>query len=140
MLCISSIALSQEQKQTHIMTSDVTVNFGRLGSDCTGRGICSFEETTNKEEANARLIYNEDESLTIIINRTNISKEDEMKILGIALDNNSKTSDITFVMEEPITLNKETNLESKLVTENVELPRGAFPIVITEEDFTITFK
>ncbi|MCP4052318.1 MAG: hypothetical protein GY739_04475 [Mesoflavibacter sp.] len=131
MLCLPFIALSQANK----LSTEANLTFGRHSLDCSGRGTCSFTSPDNKQ-ANTEIIYNKDNTLSLIIDRTRITMEDELKITGQNLQETYRSEDLTFVMEEdfeiPIEIKTKLNMSSNLIV------KGTYPIQVNETHFIIT--
>lgn len=140
LLCITSIAFSQEQKTTKTITTNAIVTFGRYGLDCAGRGVCSFTKTENKREANTTINYNKDHTITLIIDRTKITTTDAIKILGQPVTEQFKASDLTFAMEDHFNLEPELKTSLKTSKQITKIAKGNYPIQITKNHFIITLK
>lgn len=138
MLCITSIAFSQQQKTTQTTSINAMLTFGRLGLDCSGRGACSFKTTENREDTNAVATYNKDNTITFIIYRSKITKEDDLKIVGQPLTRDSKVSDLTFVMEDDLILDTYTKSRLHTPLQLTKIPKGNYALSITEDTYTIT--
>lgn len=140
LMFITAIVFSQEQKEVNKTAINGVSTFGRLGSDCSGRGICSFKASTNKFQSNTRLIYNKDNTVTFFIDQTKITKEDTRKIIGKILTEPSNDNAFTFVMEASLELDSSmlSNLEKTLPITTIL--KGSYPVAITNESFIITFK
>lgn len=140
LLCITSIAFSQNKKASTIATVNTQITFGRQSLDCRGRGTCNFEKAENIENANATATYNKDNTVTLIIDRTKITKENEVKIVGKPLDDVFKVNELVFVMDEDFVLEKEIKSSLKTPEQVTKLAKGNYPIQITKETITITIK
>lgn len=136
LLCLTTIAFSQ-QKKTLI---NAELSLGRLGADCSGRGACGFNTSTTKAQANTQVTYNKDNSITLIIDRSKITKEEEFKIVGQYLTSTSKVNELTFVMEEDLTLEAETKIGLKMGNYLTKIAKGNYPVVITKDTFTIILR
>src|SRR5690606_40766168 len=71
-----------------------------LFRSCRGRGTCGFAKAESKEQANTQIINNKNSTITLIIDRSKITKEEEYKIVGQYLTTTSKVNELTFAMEE----------------------------------------
>jgi hypothetical protein len=140
LLCLTTIVFSQEEKLDTKATTFAKLTFGRYGADCSGRGTCSFNTQATKAQANTKLIYNKNESLTLIIDRTKITLEDEIKIVGKQLTKNSKVNDFLFVMEDDFILDTTQQSNLKLPNDLSYIPKGNYPIQITNDTYIITIK
>ena len=141
LLCLTSIAFSQNQKSAIEASINAKITFGRNGADCSGRGTCSFNTNTNKASANAQIISNRDSNIiTLIIDRTKITNQEEIKIIGQPLSSDSIKKEFAFIMEDDFTLEAETKLQLKAPIQLTKIAKGTYPISITKETFTITFK
>lgn len=140
MLCITTIAFSQEKKEAEKATINAELSFGRLGLDCSGRGVCSFNTNTNKAQLNTQITYNKGNTITLIIDRTKITKTEEYKIVGQYLATTSKVNELTFIMEDDLDLDDETKTSLKTANHLTKIAKGNYPVFITKDTFTITLK
>ena len=140
LLCITSIAFSQDKKTSNSTAINAQITFGRQSLDCRGRGTCSFEKVESIKEANAIVTYNKDNTITLIIDRTKITKEDEAKIVGKPIAEVLNVNKLVFTIQDDLTL--ETEIKSNLKTEQniTKIAKGNYPIQVTKETFTITIK
>jgi len=91
---IPSLSFSQEQD-----AEKANVNVNWSGRGCRGtNGLCNIE-STNKTSANATLQYNEEETLTLVIDRTKLTPEEESNLVSVKLNKNSKENDLIFIMD-----------------------------------------
>ena len=82
LLCLTTIAFSQQKNATEKTTIKGELTFGK-NPDCIRRGgICTFNTSQNKALANTQITYNKDNTITLIIDRTKITIEEEYKIVG----------------------------------------------------------
>lgn len=140
MLCLTSIAFSQEQKTIETLTTEATLTFGRYGTDCNGRGTCGFTTDISKAEANTTITYNKNNTITLIIDRTKVTKEEELKIVGKQLKRSSKLKDLMFVMAEELVLDNNTKHRLNTPKSLTKIAKGNYPIEITKTAFIITLK
>ncbi|WP_290700713.1 hypothetical protein [Lacinutrix sp.] len=144
LLCTISIAFSQE-KRTEKRTEEKTainteLKFGKYTDCLRPGGICTFNVNSNKSQTNTTATYNKDNTVTLIIDRTKITKEDEVKIFGKQLDDVFKVNELVFVMDENFVLEKEIKSSLKTPEQVTKLAKGNYPIQITKETITITIK
>ncbi|QRM89080.1 hypothetical protein FG167_07475 [Lacinutrix sp. WUR7] len=136
MLCLTTIAFSQEKT----VRQTIFVNTSWEGKRCNGsNGLC-YISSTNKAQANTQITYNKENTITLIIDRTKITKEEEYKIVGQHLTATSKVNELTFIMEEDLTLEAETKTGLKTANHLTKIAKGNYPVVITKETFTITLR
>jgi hypothetical protein len=136
MLCLTTIAFSQEKT----VTQTIFVNTSWEGKRCNGsNGLC-YINSTNKSRANTQVTYNKDNTITLIIDRSKITKEEEFKIVGQYLTTTSKVNELTFIMEEDLTLEAETKSGLKTAKYLTKIAKGNYPVVITKDTFTITLR
>ncbi|WAC03719.1 hypothetical protein N7U66_09985 [Lacinutrix neustonica] len=140
LLCITTMVYSQEQKEANNTAIDGVSTFGRLGSDCSGRGICSFTTSTNKSQPNTRLIYNEDNTVTFFIDRTKITTEDVYKIIGGKITEHSKGDAFTFILEASLELDSSMLSKLEITLPITTILKGNYPVAITNESFIMTLK
>ncbi len=140
LLCLTTIAFSQQKNTTEKTTINGELIFGK-NPDCIRRGgICTFNTSQNKAQANTQVTYNKDNSITLIIDRSKITKEEEFKIVGQYLTSTSKVNELTFVMEEDLTLEAETKIGLKMANYLTKIAKGNYPVVITKDTFTIILR
>ena len=137
-LMLPFVVISQNPKTTQNTPINAKSSFGRLGSDCSGRGVCSFNIDSNKAQVNSQLIYNEDYTLTLIIDRNKITKEEEVKIVGEILTETSKVNEITFLMEDELVLKDETKTTLKITNQLTKIAKGNYSALITKNTITLT--
>ncbi|MDO6596362.1 hypothetical protein Q4512_05510 [Oceanihabitans sp. 2_MG-2023] len=140
LLCLTTIAFSQVKNISEKTTINTELSFGRLGLDCSGRGACGFNTSTTKAQANTQVTYNKENTITLIIDRSKITKEEEYKIVGQYLTTTSKVNELTFIMEEDLTLEAETKIGLKTAKPLTKIAKGNYPIIITKDTFTIRLK
>lgn len=144
LLCLTTIAFSQQKNTTEKTTINGELIFGK-NPDCIRRGgICTFNTSQNKAQANTQantqVTYNKDSTITLIIDRTKITKEEEYKIVGQYLTSTSKVNELTFIMEEDLMLEAETKIGLKMANYLTKIAKGNYPVVITKDTFTITLR
>jgi hypothetical protein len=142
LLCLFTSAFSQVR--TIDNNSFVSLTFGSKpsGNDPCGwsRGICSMTSEKPKISSNAKILVNEDQTLSIYIDRNKITTEDEIKITGLLINRDTDLEKMTFVMQEDFIINKSI-LQSIKLPENLSIiPTGEYPIIVTEKEFIITLK
>jgi hypothetical protein len=93
-----------------------------------------------KISSNAKILVNEDQTLSIYIDRNKTTTEDEIKITGLLINKDTDLEKMTFVMQEDFIINKSI-LQSIKLPENLSIiPTGEYPIIVTEKEFIITLK
>ena len=138
LLCLTTYAFSQAGATDHSI--DANLSFG-LYSDCFRRGgICNFNQSVAETRANTKVVFNQDQTLTIQIKRAQITLEDEVKILGQEIDRNNENDGFTFLMAEILELDNEMRMALKLPEELTRLATGTYPIIVTNDYFTVTLK
>ncbi|WP_417198688.1 hypothetical protein [Bizionia sp.] len=139
LLCLHTIAFCQTKTNKFNTTIQTEVNFGRLGADCHGRGICSFN-TSDNSKVNSELKYLEGGYLEIILFRAKISKDEEIKIFGEPLKEGANMKTTSFVMEEPLVLSETLKNSLKIGKEITKIRQGNYPNQVTESTFVINLK
>ena len=140
LLCITSIAFSQEQKSNESLTANATLTFGRYGKDCSGRGICSFSISADQSVANALATYNKNKTLTLTIYRDKLSADERYKIVGNYSTLNTKISEPVFVMDEALKLSTSVKNSLRKEASFNEIVKDNYTIKVTEETYVITLK
>jgi len=140
MLCIPLIAFSQQKNVIEKNTVSSELIFGKYTDCLRPGGICTFNTSTTKAQANTQVTYNKDNSITLIIDRSKITKEEEFKIVGKYLTTTSKVKELTFIMIEDLTLEAETKSGLKTAKYLTKIAKGNYPVVITKDTFTITLR
>lgn len=137
LLCITTSAFSQQEKQQNIMTANTSWN----GKRCNGsHGLCYINSTNNKAETNTKIIYNQDNTVTFIIDRSKITKEDEAKIISVNLNASFKPSQSIFIMEDDFELEMDDKSRLQIPLQLTKIPKGNYVLTITKDTFTIIFK
>ncbi|WP_452230956.1 hypothetical protein [Lacinutrix sp. MEBiC02404] len=140
MLCLPLMLFSQQKNTTEKTSINGELTFGK-NPDCIRRGgICTFNTSQSKAQGNTQIIYNKENSITLIIDRTKITKEEEYKIVGQYLTTTSKVNALTFIMEEDLTLEAETKTGLKTAKHLTKITKGNYPVYITKDTFTIILK
>lgn len=142
LLCITPIAFSQANKVINDSNKTTAINtelkFGKY-SDCfRSGGICTFNTNANKVDSNTLVIHNFNNTITLIIDRSKITKHEELKILGQELMPKSKIDNLKFEMEESFILDASIKSNLKIAKPLTKIKTGSYPIIITAETFTIT--
>ena len=88
LLFLSLTAFSQAE--TFISSVFATSTLGSY-SNCTRRGLCAIKESLEISKSNTQTIINEDNTLTLVFERDQLTKEDEIKILGKEININTPT-------------------------------------------------
>lgn len=124
LLCISTIALSQEYR----------IEIGsRTG--CTGRGICTITNAPNpmnktaQKTNNASIIQTKESTVILRVYRDLLTKEELDHILGMPITSKNKDS-IQFTMEETLQLPEDIITGYKQIS---ILEAKTYPTVISEE-------
>lgn len=137
---MTSIVFSQKQVEVNQKLISAEITFGRLGHDCKGRGICSFNTTSNTTKHNTQIKYHEDNRITLVIDRTRITKEEELKIVGQDLEVNTKIKEGLFVLEDDFILEALIKSELKTPHQITKVAKGNYSLLISKDTFTITLK
>ncbi|HLT54296.1 MAG TPA: hypothetical protein VKZ97_10405 [Flavobacteriaceae bacterium] len=112
---------------------ELTVEVGWIGQRCVGdNGYCYVEPSA---DGNTTLRLNNSE-LTFIIYRDKLTVEEELKILGKKLSDESFD---TYLLEEPFALSKDVTNQLSLA-EGTQIPPGEYQAKITKETVEITFR
>lgn len=139
-MCIPLVLFSQQKTTKANTTSNGELTFGKYTDCLRPGGICTFNTSQNKAQANTQISYNKDNTITLIIDRTKITKEEEYKIVGQHLTATSKVNALTFVMEDDLMLETETRTNLKIANHLFKIAKGNYPVYITKETFTINLK
>jgi len=127
------------QVETFITSIYATSTFGSY-SNCTRRGLCAVKASIDNSKSNTQTIINEDNTLTLIFERDQLTKEEELKILGKEINLNTEFENFTFIMEETLEPDEETRKALNFPQNLTTITTGTYPIIITEESFTVTLK
>jgi hypothetical protein len=141
-LCLFTSAYSQEEISENPV--EIIFSAGRFpngeGEGCKGRGSCGFTTGNSVESVNAQIYIDKEKNLKVHINRDKISLEDEIKIVGQEITINTEMEELSFIMEDELSLNKEVTTALKITDNLTTIPIGEFPIQVTEKEFIITLK
>jgi len=137
LLCITTIAFTQEQKTAH----QINVNTSWEGRPrCNGgRGLCAINSSSNTRQANTTIYYYENNKVGFIIDRSKIDKEVEIKIIGIELSSTSIDKEFSYIMNEDYLLNLEAQIILKTSSKFTKIPKGSYPIKLAKDTIIITF-
>jgi hypothetical protein len=138
LLCLATSAFSQEEISDRFI--DVNLSFGTYTDCFRPGGICTFKVNQSTKKSNTQVVFNEDQTLTIVIKRDQITLEDEIKIVGQEITKDTVIEKLRFLMEEELELDKETRMALKLPEEVTKIGIGAYLITVTENNFIITLK
>lgn len=139
-LCLHAIAFSQAQNQTENISIQGEVAFGKYTDCLRPGGICTFGSSNNKAHANTQITYNMDNTITLIIDRNKMTKDDEYKMLGQHLEANSKVNELTFARDEDLVLENDLKTSLKIANHLTKIAKGSYPVLINEHTITITLK
>jgi hypothetical protein len=137
LLFLSLTAFSQVE--TLVTSVYATSTLGSY-SNCTRRGLCAIKESLEISKSNTQTIINEDNTLTLVFERNKLTKEDEIKILGREININTAIDSLTFIMEEALVLDEETRKALNFPQNFTTITTGTYPIIITEDSFTVTLR
>jgi hypothetical protein len=138
LLCLATSAFSQEEISDHRI--DANLSFGKYTDCFRPGGICTFKTNESTEKSNTKVVFNKDQTLTIVIKRDQITLEDEIKIVGQEITKDTAIEALRFLMEEELELDKETRMVLKIPEEVTKIGIGAYLIRVTEKNFMITLK
>lgn len=136
LLCITFIAFTQEQKKNNKIKV-ITSWEGRPRCN-GGHGLCAIKSSSITGQTNTTIIYYDTNKMDFIINRSKITKEEEIKIVGkdlaVTVEN-----EFIYIFEEDYALDTEIQTSLKLSAECIKIPIGSYPILVTKDTLTITF-
>lgn len=120
--------------QETINKAQVRTNWS--GIHCRGtNGLCSIEN--NNQQANTKLVYKNDNTLTFIIDRNKLSESQVLQILKEQLTEASDLDNFSYTMVEDFLL--DTAVQDQLKLNQSTLSKGVYPIKITDNSFIILF-
>ncbi len=121
--------------------SEVEVNSSFDGRHCNGaNGLCDLLINTDRKDPNAKLIYNKsNQTLTLVIDRTEITAEEELKIMKeiVTKEGNIK---YVFINDYDFILNTDIKTSLEMGQKVSIIPKGKYAIIIKKDSLTITFK
>jgi hypothetical protein len=139
LLCIYTHALSQEPDNGNVINSNLS--FGRFSDCLRPGGICTFKEAVEKKEINTHASYNTtDQTLTLHIDRNQITPNEEFSITGVNLTAKANIKKLRFLMEEPLELDASMIKALQLPAGLSTIAIGAYPILFKEDSLVITLK
>lgn len=136
-LCLPLMVFFQQENPEKETIVNAEFTIGRQGQDCAGRGLCSFNTSLNKSDTSISQVYYKNNTLILAIDRLNIDKVEETKLVGKQLNRDSKESDLTFVMEEALVLDATTIADLKIPNSLTKIAKGSYPIIISKNSLII---
>ncbi len=125
------------QDATTLNAIDAHLNFGKYTDCLRPGGICTFKETTDKYETNTKVYYSDNNTLTLVVDRNQISPNTEFLILGEHLNNQKTKDEYYFVLEEPLTLDEQLLYSLKMEKGHI-VAKGSYRVKVTNEHLLIT--
>lgn len=123
------------QPQSKSVSATTTFN----GFHCDGKqGICDIDNT-NRSQANSTLVWNPNHTITFCIARKNLTVEEQQSITGTTVQNFKKSETYYFEVFQVYPLPQYITESFSINGNQLIVAKGAYPILITEETFTITF-
>lgn len=130
-LFLSGFVFSQTQKIA------MDGSFG--GTRCNGSvGLCSTKQSSGAKSAADAKMYAEkidDKSFRLVVNRSKIGAEEELRITG-----NKLSAQKTFSVEEDFLLDEQTARAIGLQSGFTVIPKGIYPLTFDNEKVVITFQ
>lgn len=138
LLFLCTYMFPQIEPQTTVTSN---LSFGRFSDCLRPGGICTFKETVERKEINTHAFYNTiDQTLTLHIDRNQITPNEEFLIMGIKLTPKTNTKKLTFLMEEPLELYAAMRKALQLPPGLSTIAVGTYPILYKEDSLVITLK
>ena len=129
-LCLTFIGKAQK------IIIEVQARTNWSGFHCRGtNGLCSIEN--NKQQANTKLVYKNDNNLTFIIDRNKLSESQVLQILKEPLTKASDFDNFSYTMEDDFLLDTTVQDQLKINQPQATIAKGVYPIKITSNSFII---
>lgn len=110
----------------------ISVSLGRLGEDCKGRGICSFENVATKD-ANAILSYQKNNAtLSFLIHK--LTDAEIITLIGTPKSTEQNT-DFYFQITEAFIVSSRRKSETNTL---MQIPSGNYKVTVSEHTISIT--
>jgi len=119
---------------------EIRANTEFSGRHCRGtHGLCNIDPEAKVSETNTSLVYNQDNTITLTINRDKITIAQEIEILGQTIASITSYEGLYFEMEDDFII--ESNLQSELSIQGSPptIASGNYLIVVTENELIINF-
>ena len=134
LLCLSPFG----HAQTKTASNESFVSLSFTGLHCDGKnGLCALEPSA-KQLANATLIYNENGTLFLFINREQLNAMETETFFGRAYDEDFRALPITFEVGKEFILGAKILQELKMNSVKNKIVLDNYPIQITDSHYIIT--
>ncbi|MFT5890807.1 MAG: hypothetical protein ACI9Y7_000905 [Dokdonia sp.] len=138
-LCyVSSYGFTQSNTNDTIVTAKTSFK----GRHCRGtHGLCNMDNNARAIDSNTSITYDDiNNTIVLQINRPMLSQEEEFLILRENLQNSNPNTQIYYLMEDDFIIPDMITQQLQIGSEGVTINRGTYPLIISDDTITISFK
>ena len=136
--CLASTSFAQSNPNDTI----VTVKTSFKGRHCRGtHGLCNMDSNARTIDSNTSITYNHTSNTIVLhVNRSMLSQEEQFMILREDPQNNTPNTTLFYLMDDDFIIPNAITQQLQIESQNVTIPKGAYPLTISDDTITISFK